>query len=405
VANVTLAVAAVYRVGLFDKEGRIVHAAVKDGVLPHQRTDQVSGNEASEYLVRQANSGDRDQLIRLISMMDYVTDGSARYDWLYASNPHGPAQSWIAVERRTGRAVACTSFFPRKLLVDGVLRRGALGGDAYVETQARRRGLAKALHRASFASFAEGNVEFMFGPPYEDNLQALVKAGANFVGKLESSIRLLSLPKLHRIPAYYRAASRQLGKTLTKAVADLPNLLRKPELTASGLAIPVTLSPVERFDEEFDRFFEACSVNYRIVGLRDAGYLNWRYLAAPSRRQIPFAARCSGRLIGMVALEIFRDRAEIIDLVTLAEPEFVDGVLDAVIAKAEAHGCCVVSATSVCDSQLSRHLHSRAFRQTESLGFQVAVPAAHPQREVLVEPTAWHFTLADGDMDVAVHGP
>jgi hypothetical protein len=241
----------------------------------------VSGDAGSEYLIRQANTGDRDQVIRLISMMDYVTDGSARYDWLYASNPHGLAQSWIALERRTGRAVACTSFFPRKLLVDGVLRRGALGGDAYVEPQARRRGLAKALHRASFASFADGNVEFMYGPPYEDNLQALVKAGANFVGKLESCIRLLSLPKLHRLPAYYRSASRQLGKTLAQALADLPNMLLKPESTASDRAMPVTLPPVEHFDEEFDRIFEACAVKYRVVGLRDADYLNWRYLRRP----------------------------------------------------------------------------------------------------------------------------
>jgi hypothetical protein len=107
----------------------------------------------------------------------------------------------------------------------------------------------------------------------------------------------------------------------------------------------------------------------------------------------------------MVALEIFRDRAEIIDLITLPELEFIDGVLEAAIAMARAHHCCVVTATSVCDSQFSRHLHSRAFRQTESLGFQVAVPAAHPQRQTLIEPTAWHFTLADGDMDVAVRGP
>jgi hypothetical protein len=66
-----------------------MHADVKDEVLPHQRTDLVSGDGACEYLVRQAYADDRDQLTRLISMMDYVADGRARYDWLYASNPHG----------------------------------------------------------------------------------------------------------------------------------------------------------------------------------------------------------------------------------------------------------------------------------------------------------------------------
>jgi hypothetical protein len=375
----------------------------KDVFLP-QRTDQVSGDAASEYLVRRANTGDRDQLIRLISMMDYVTDASARYQWLYVSNPHGPAQSWIAVERRSGRAVACTSFFPRKLIVDGLLRLGAVGGDAFVEPHARCRGLAKALHRASFASFAEGGVEFMFGAPYENNLQALVKAGSNLIGKVESRTRLLSLPRLHRFPAYYRSASRQLGKPLTKFLTDLPDILRQSS-TTKNRAAPVTLSSIERFDSDFERIFEECAAKYRIVGLRDACYLNWRYLAAPRRLQVPFAARSFGKLIGMVALEIFRDRAEIIDLIALPEPEFIDGVLEAAIAKAREQRCCLESTTVVCGSPFSRYLHSRGFRPTESLGFQVAVPAVHPQRKVLIDPTAWHFTLADSDMDVTVHGP
>ena len=88
----------------------------------HERNDQ--------YVVQPADINDRDRLIRLIGMMENVPDASARYDWLYASNPHGFAQSWIAVERETGRAVGCTSFFPRKVLIDGAQHSGSLGGDA-----------------------------------------------------------------------------------------------------------------------------------------------------------------------------------------------------------------------------------------------------------------------------------
>ncbi len=296
--------------------------------------------------------------------MENVPDARARYEWLYAANPHGFAQSWIAIEEETGQAIGCTSFFPRKVLIDGIVHVAALGGDAFVEPYARRRGIAKALHRASMATYRQGDTEFMYGPPYDANLQALIKAGAHFVGSLENCLRILSMPALHRIPAYYRA-SRAVGRDLTKLLTRLPRMLLKQSSAPKGSAVPVTLDQVERFDGEFERLFDQCASGYRVLGVRDSEYLTWRYLAAPRRRQIPFAARSSGKLIGIAALEIFRDRAEIIDLFTFPQDEYLDGVLNALIAKAREKGCCVLTANCMSGSLLSRHLRSRGFRPAE----------------------------------------
>ena len=117
---------------------------------------------------------------------------------------------------------------------------------------------------------------------------------------------------------------------------------------------------------------------FRVLGVRNSQYLNWRYLATPRRRQIPFAARSSGRLIGVAALEVFRDRAEIIDLFTFAQDEYLDGVLNALIAKAREKGCCVLTATCMSGSLLSRHLRSRGFRAAESEGFQSGMVGDRP---------------------------
>jgi hypothetical protein len=370
-----------------------------------QGVDKRFREPAGQYLVRRADVTDRDKLVRLISMMENIADATARYEWLYASNPHGFAWSWIALDQETGHAVGCTSFFPRKLLIDGVVHQAALGGDAFVEPHARRRGLAKALHRASLATYHQGDAEFMYGPPKEENLQALIKAGAHFIGRLENCFRVLSIPALHRIPAYYRSAPRQSGKDLTKLLTHLPRILLRQSSAPKGSVVPVTLEPVERFDSEFDRLFEQCAAGYRILGVRDSEYLNWRYLAAPRRRQLPFAARSSGKLIGMAVLEVFRDRAEIIDLLTFPQDEYLDGVLNALIAEARAKKCCVLTATCMSGSLLSRHLRSRGFRPAESRGFQVAMTGDHPAPAHLLDPAAWHFTLADSDTDVAVLGP
>jgi GNAT superfamily N-acetyltransferase len=358
-----------------------------------------------QYLVRRAGVTDRDQLVRLISMMENVGDATARYEWMYASNPHGFAQSWIALDQETGHAVGCTSFFPRKLLIDGVVHQAALGGDAFVEPHARRRGIAKALHRASLATYQQDDAEFMYGPPLDNNLQALIKAGAHFIGRLENCVRVLSTPALHRIPAYYRYASRQSGDNLTKLLTHLPRILLRQSSAPKGSVVPVTLEPVERFDSEFDRLFEQCAAGYRILGVRDSAYLNWRYLAAPRRRHFPFAARSSGKLIGMAVLEVFRDRAEIIDLFTFSQDEYLDGVLNALIAKARAKKCCIIAGTCMPGSLLSRLLRSRGFRPFESGGFQVAMTGDHPAPAHLLDPAAWHYTLADSDTDAYLRGP
>lgn len=121
----------------------------------------------------------------------------------------------------------------------------------------------------------------MYGPPNDNNLQALIKTGAHFIGRLENCFRVLSIPALHRIPAYYRyrSASRQSGKDLAKLLTHLPRILLRQSSAPKGSVVPVTLEPVERFDSEFDRLFEQCAAGYRILGVRDLQYLNWRYLA------------------------------------------------------------------------------------------------------------------------------
>jgi GNAT superfamily N-acetyltransferase len=367
------------------------------------------GNERSrertaQYAVRRADISDREQLVSLIGKMENVPDAGARYEWLYASNPHGFAHSWIAIDGETSQAVGCTSYFPRKVLIDGVVHVAALGGDAFVEPFARRRGIAKALHQASMATYRQGDTEFTYGPPYDANLQAIIKAGGHFIGRLENFVRILSMPALNRIPAYYRAA-RPAGSDLKKLLIRLPRMLLNRSSGSKGSAVPVTLVPVERFDSEFDRLFDQCAAGYRVLGVRDSAYLNWRYFAAPRRRQVPFAARSSGKLIGMAALEVFRDRAEIIDLFTFQQDEYLDGVLNALIAKAREQRCCVITATCMSGSLLSRYLSSRGFRPAVSEGFQFGMIGDRPVLAPLLDAAAWHYTLADGDMDAAVHGP
>ena len=70
-----------------------------------------------KFEIRTAGPEDRDYIIRLMGGI-YAGDMSSRYEWLYESNPHGRALSWVAIEREIGEAVGCTSIFPRRAGVE-----------------------------------------------------------------------------------------------------------------------------------------------------------------------------------------------------------------------------------------------------------------------------------------------
>jgi GNAT superfamily N-acetyltransferase len=346
--------------------------------------------------IRQADDGDRERVVALVSRM-WAEDIKARFDWLYLSNPHGRALTWLAVERETGRAVGCTSIFPRRVLVEGRERLGSIGGDCYIEPHVRRRGLATALHRASLMGSRERGVDFMYGPPNPNNLAALVKAGSSVVTGFRRWVR----PLAGR--AVYRAAFARPPSKLGARIADLPVrvLDRLTRADRSG----VTLERITEFGPEFDQLFARAAADREITCVRDSRYLTWRYLAAPSRRQTPFAVLKAGELVGLVALELMGEQAAIVDLFTPADPKLVDATLQLVLDHAAGAGCAGVEISCTPEAVVTRSLRRLGFIARSERGFQVAAHSQDSQLKTLLGANSWQFMVADQDMDTFFSGP
>ena len=131
--------------------------------------------------IARAAPSDRAIVLTLLAEHTPGTDVVRRHAWLYERNPHGPAVTFLAYDD-DGTPMGLTSLFPRRVLVKGEVRIGAIGGDGYVRPAYRRRGVATALHRACLALMEENlragaGVEFMYGAPEPHNLGALERAG------------------------------------------------------------------------------------------------------------------------------------------------------------------------------------------------------------------------------------
>ncbi len=350
---------------------------------------------SNEIEIRQAKDDDRERIIALVSKM-WHEDITARYEWIYLSNPHGRALTWLAIKGSTGETVGCTSIFPRKVIVNGRERTGSIGGDCYIEPRVRRRGLATRLHIESLAGMRHCGVDFMYGPPNPNNLSALVKAGSNIVTSFKRWVR----PLTGR--AVYRAAFARIPSKLEARIAGLP-IMMLDRLTRAD-ARGITLERVTEFGDEFDLTFKRAAEGRPIACVRDSRYLTWRYLDAPSGRQIPFAVRRNGELQGFVALELSGEHAAVVDFFTVADSRLVDATLQLLLDHVAREGGADLEISVTPDPVIASRLRRLGFIARSERGFQVAASQQDPQIETLLSPTAWSFLAADQDMDIYYSG-
>ncbi len=347
---------------------------------------------APEVEIRRAGDGDEERVLELIART-YPGDARARYAWLYRGNPHGRALTWLAVERASGALAGGTSMFPRRVLVEGRERTGSIGGDCYIDPSVRRRGIATALHRRSFAEMADGGVSFMYGPPVVANLRALLKAGSRAVAHFRRFARPLTGS------GAYRAAFSRAASGVEARLAGLPIVAL--DWWHGGNTLGLSVERVREFGAEFDTLFERVAATHTIVCVRDRAYLTWRYLASPGGQQQPLAVRRRGELIGLIGLEVVNGHAEVIDFFTAAVAEAIDATLSALILYARRAGCGTVEVNLVQGSRAARRLWRFGFIPRPGRVFQVAAVPDDPQRRTLLTAAAWHFTEADQDLETA----
>jgi GNAT acetyltransferase-like protein len=341
---------------------------------------------ASAVDIERAPSHDDERVVQVMASV-YAGNTRARHDWLYRDNPHGRGVTWLALERSTGALLGGTSMFPRRVLVDGRERLGAVGGDCYVLPTARRRGIATTLHASSLADMGRAGLGFMYGPPVVENLRALLRAGSTGVARFRRWTRPLTGS------AVYRAVRRDGTSALGARLAGLP--IAVLDRWHDGEAAGLTLEAVREFGEEFDTLFERAAPSHRIVCVRDRGYLAWRYRAWPAASEVAFAVRRRSDLIGFISVELGDGEVEVIDFFSSAVPATIDAMLAALLAHARLARWSTIVVNVIDGSPVARRLLRFGFVPRPGRLFQVGTRQGDPERETLTQRAAWHFMEAD----------
>jgi GNAT superfamily N-acetyltransferase len=324
--------------------------------------------------VRLAEPGDRPRIRELIAEYLPDLDPDRRLHWLYDSNPHGPAITWLAIEDGTGVSVGMTSFFRRRMVAGGDEIGGALGGDGYVRPAFRRRGIGQQMHAASRRDMARLGVEVMFGTPMPANVTPLESVGAKTIGDTVRFARPLSGEALH-----------------------LPGVLAK---LATPLVAPrgsdAKLEPARNPDPRIDAVWAAARPEFSIATIRDAAFYAWRFSQSPSQAQRPFVIVLRGQPIAACALETVGENLRIVDLVAPAR-HFAQA-LRAIAAQADKKA---VEIKFVREDAASRGLLRQGYLSRDTKPFNIMLPEGSTRERLLYDPARWYFTWAEADMDHA----
>lgn len=198
------------------------------------------------------------------------------------------------------------------------------------------------------------------------------------------------LPK----PAAWAASLGFKASTLVRDWMDEPLQLRVRE--------------VAHFGAEHDRLWADVSRDFRCAVVRDASYLNWKYVAQPGQQFTRLEILDGERLVG-VAVWMLRapdrdyryGRAFLVDLVA---PMADAGLLQQIVKAA----CAAVEQTGV-DSLLCHHLGGQLTVALKSAGFHLRQPerfllvdvegVAPAVREAVLHADSWFVTQGDSDID------
>jgi hypothetical protein len=219
-----------------------------------------------------------------------------------------------------------------------------------------------------------------------------------------------------------QVAPLQIAQRLVNAGNVLQGKLPKPAVWAAGLGFKATarvrdwmaeqqtlsVREIERFDECHDRLWADVSDDLTCAVVRDASYLNWKYVTQPGQSFTRFEIRDQHGMVG-VAVWMLRDpdqhyryrRAFLVDLVA----PFGDAVLLQQVVRA---ACAAIEARDV-DALLCHHISPQLTKALRAEGFHLR----RPERFLLVDteglsddalatvlsPHAWFVTHGDSDID------
>lgn len=337
-------------------EGRTVNHASDEPELEFGPLRDGDARRVSELIVRMSGEGDG---LRLRDK------SAAYYTWMYEQNPAGRA---VVHSARLGdRIVASFAVAPKAFVIDGEPVVVGKTMDMFTDPEWQGRGLMRICTDAVFREAEAAGIAGWYVTPS-------VNSYPIFTGRwgYREDFSLIYRLRLLR-----------------------PRLLRRRLRLPAG----TTVEEVTAFDDAATDLWERVRPSHGVAQVRDATYLNWRYVENPDHYDL-LQLRRAGRVVGVAVLGMTLRRGipvgELLEVLhDPAEPDVLRLLVRAASAKAETRGCRLLQAWSLPRTGLDARLRRAGMRWRRG-EVKFLLSPGFPG-DVAADPDAWLLSQGDGN--------
>lgn len=224
----------------------------------------------------------------------------AEAEWLYKANPYGETIV-IGAFTSNNRLAGMRPAIAHKFLWGGRERDAYQFIDALVAPEHRHKGIFSRLVTL-ICEFADEAGTSLFSFPNDNSLRIYRKTTSlRCIGRCEVLVKILSVMEY----VGYKLGRR--GRTTEVRTPD-------DELGPSLAEGRIYLTPVRRFDSDFEEAHAEVAKVVASFTLRRQEYLNWRYFSSPERRYRAAVIQESGLPQGYIVVRIINRIAHVIDV-------------------------------------------------------------------------------------------
>ena len=351
----------------------------------------------SGWSLRPYRPGDEDALVELFAAVFGRPVDLAAWRWKLKGRRSPVENVWVAVAD-DGRVIAQYAGIPVRLRLAGRERWAMQSVDTMVSPAFRRRGILTALGTSVYASWAEGGVSAVFGVPNQN------------WGSRTDALGLQPVLPLAWLRSPLHAGAALARALRLRGTAAAPLVWLGDALAAGwrGARSPrdggVRLEPVRSAGEEFDSLWARAAAGLDNAVVRDASWIEWRYLQTPGPPYTVLLARRGGEPVGYVAYRLAGSAEHrsglVADLLAIPEAEGAARVLlAAALDDLLARGAEAAHAAAPRSGTTERTLRRAGFLRRRGSS-QVVLAALTPEVDpaALRRPGRW--LLSAGDFDV-----
>ena len=236
--------------------------------------------------------------------------------WQYFKNPVGDALIKLA-KSENNEIVGQYIIIPMKIKVDKEIIKGTLSLNTLTRKDYRGKGIFTGLAESAYKQCKEDGLDFTYGFPNQNSYLGFVK-------KLRFS-DLGSIPLMLYPLNIENLILKKFNSRFLAALAKPFKCMFNFELKDYN-----DIKIEQIYDNEiFDTFWQEVKDKYRIIGVRDSKYINWRYRDVPDREYNIIGAYKEDKLVAYSVLrysEILNFKCGMIVDFIVKEGEILAGI-------------------------------------------------------------------------------